>query len=93
MKLRSTEPLITLLIFKTGWEMLCKWKEENGLFYPGDKSFSALVTALQLLSLDLGGVRLEMGWQRRYQQPKRNHLVFSDFKFCTKHFFHDFMNG
>lgn len=70
-----------------------KGKEENRPVEPGDKSFSALVTALQLLSLGLGGLGLEMGWQGLYQQPKRNNLLLSDFKFRTKHLLRGSMNG
>lgn len=72
--------------------MLCKPTLKYGFYfsggnrpvYPGDKSFSVLVTALQLLSLGLCGGGLEMGRQGRCHKPKRNNLVFSDVKFFVR---------
>lgn len=53
-----------------------KWEEIITCFYPWDKSFSALVTALQLLCLTLGGGGLKMGWQGLYQQPKKKNCEY-----------------
>lgn len=95
---RQAGPLITLLIFKFGPELLrkltlkqgiyfsrvavIKWKKIIGCFYPWDKCFPTQFTALQLLCVTLSGGGLGVGRQGLHLQPKNRVLSYSKVLWC-----------